>query len=345
MNAELSYMRVLRLCMVLGIFASGLTSAVVPGPSSGSNAPQMFYADIDHGRPFAKDPDVVRFKGRYLMYYSMNRRDKGFALGIAQSKDLTNWHKAGEILPDAAYEKKGLAAPCVIVLRNQVHLFYQTYGNGRNDAICHAVSDDGIHIKRNPTNPIFSPTGEWNCGRAIDADVVVFKDRLLLYWATRDPDFKRQMVGVSSAPLDSGFEHSDWQQCCDAPILKPELPWEKQCTEASAVVSYHDRLYMFYAGAYNNQPQQIGCAVSDNGIAWRRLSKHPLLPNGKPGTWNSSESGHPGIFTDHDGRMYLFFQGNKDRGKTWYLSKMQVQWSNKLPYLVRPGDGVEFHLQ
>ena len=102
---------------------------------------------------------------------------------------------------------------------------------------------------------------------------------------------------------------------------------------------------MFYAGAYNNQPQQIGCAVSDNGIVWQRLSELPLLPNGKPGTWNSSESGHPGIFTDHDGRMYLFFQGNKDRGKTWYLSKMQVQWSDDRPYLVRLRDGVEFHLQ
>ena len=34
-------------------------------------SPEMYYADTDHGRPFAKDPDVVRFKGRCLLYYSM----------------------------------------------------------------------------------------------------------------------------------------------------------------------------------------------------------------------------------------------------------------------------------
>ena len=61
-----------------------------------------------------------------------------------------------------------------IVLEGKVHLFYQTYGNGKQDAICHAWSTDGLNFTRNPANPIFRPTGEWNCGRAIDADVIGF---------------------------------------------------------------------------------------------------------------------------------------------------------------------------
>jgi hypothetical protein len=93
---------------------------------------------------------------------------------------------------------------------------------------------------------------------------------------------------------------------------------------------------MFYAGAYNNQPQQIGCAVSKDGISWKRLSDTPLLANGKPGQWNSSESGHPGIFVDNDGQTYLFFQGNNNRGKTWYISKMKVGWKNNRPFLIKP---------
>lgn len=76
-----------------------------------------------------------------------------------------------------------------------------------------------------------------------------------------------------------------------------------------------DKLYMFYAGAYNNAPQQIGVAESEDGIVWKRLSEEPFLRNGKPGEWNSSESGHPHIFTDSDGRTYLFYQGNNDNGK------------------------------
>ena len=31
------------------------------------------------------------------------------------------------------------------------------------------------------------------------------------------------------------------------------------------------------------------------------------------------------------GRWVLFFQGNADRGKTWYLSKVEVEWVGGKP--------------
>ncbi|MHC4743903.1 MAG: family 43 glycosylhydrolase [Planctomycetota bacterium] len=307
----------------------------------GPNKNIRLYADTSRGREFCKDPDVVSFKGQYYMYYSIppyrdGRENDGWAVGIARSDDLDTWKRIGEILPAGEYEKKGLAAPAVIVFEGKIHLFYQTYGNGPKDAICHAWSDDGIHFERNRTNPIFAPTGDWTVGRAIDAEVIVDGDSMLLYCATRDPAMKVQMLAVAAAPLDSSFVRESWKQLCDAPILKPELPWEKKCIEAAAVWKHKGKFYMFYAGAYNNQPQQIGCAVSSDGVAWKRLSDKPILPNGKPGEWNSSESGHPGVFVDNDGQTYLFFQGNNDKGKTWYISKMKVVWKNNKPTLVMP---------
>ena len=55
----------------------------------------------------------------------------------------------------------------------------------------------------------------------------------------------------------------------------------------------------------------------------------------KPGEWNASESGHPGVFVDTDGRTHLFFQGNRDKGKTWYLSRVEIAWRDNLPTPVR----------
>lgn len=92
---------------------------------------------------------------------------------------------------------------------------------------------------------------------------------------------------------------------------------------------------MFYAGGYNNEPQQIGCALSTDAVTWTRLFYEPFLPNGKNGEWNSSESGHPYAFTDDDGKTYLFYQGNNDKGKTWYLSKVTIGWKNGLPFIVK----------
>ena len=301
---------------------------------------KMMFGDTSRkGVPYSKDPHVVKFDGRYLMYFSIppfkNKSNpiKGWNIGIAESTDLINWEKIGEINPDGENESKGLCAPCALVLNDEIHLFYQTYGNGRNDAICHAVSKDGLNFKRNPTNPVFKPTGNWNCGRAIDAEVIKFNNQFLLYFATRDPDYKIQIQGVAAAPINTNFNRGEWTQLTDSPIMKPEYEWEGKCVEGASVIQRGDKLFMFYAGSYNNAPQQVGIAKSSDGIHWKKLSDKPFLPNGKPGEWNSSESGHPHIFLDTDGKTFLFYQGNNDNGKTWYISNIEVYWNNKGPFL------------
>ena len=288
----------------------------------------MIYRDISRkGRPYAKDPTVVYFNDKYYIYHSIPPGKKegqnGWHIGIAVSKDLENWKKAGEILPEGTCEKKGLCAPEAEVIDGKIHLFYQTYGNQRKDAICHAVSRDGLKFERNETNPIFSPSGDWNAGRAIDADVLIKGDSAYLYWATRDQDYKQQLLGVSVAPLSDGFNRKSWIQISQSPLLKPELPWEMNCVEAASVFRENGKYYMFYAGAYNHEGQQIGLAVSDDAVNWKRTSDQPVLTKGQENTWNATESGHPGVFIDPDGTKWLFYQGNPDKGYTYYLSKIK----------------------
>ena len=91
--------------------------------------------------------------------------------------------------------------------------------------------------------------------------------------------------------------------------------------------------HLLYAGAYNNRPQQIGVAKSSDGIHWTKLSNKPFLMNGDPGTWNCCESGHPHLFKTRKGKTYLFYQGNDDFGKTWFLSNMEVKWKNRHPFI------------
>lgn len=308
--------------------------------AAASNPAMRWADDSQLGRPYSKDPSVIRFRGKYWLYYSTPTRQDGanlleWVVGIAQSTDLVHWRKVGAMKPEHDYERRGFCAPFAMVLGDEVHLFYQTYGNGRLDAICHAVSSDGLTFRREPSNPIFRPTGAWNAGRAIDAEVVPFGDRWLLYAATRDPGMKIQMLVGASAPRSGGFARESWTMLADSPILKPELPWERECIEAPSVVQRDGALYLFYAGGYNNDPQQIGCARSTDGVHFERLFHQPLLANGKPGEWNSSESGHPGVFVDEDGQTYLFYQGNNDNGHTWYLSFRKLIWEGGIPRLAQ----------
>jgi len=309
--------------------------------SRAQQKPKMYFTDTaSSGIQVAKDPVVVNFKGRYLMYFSKrvfadaNDGMQGWNIGIAESKDLYNWKKIAEINPQASYEQKGLCAPGALVKDGKVHLFYQTYGNGPKDAICHAWSDDGITFERDNSNPIFSPTGKWTNGRAIDAEVYKYNNNYFLYFATRDPEGLIQKQGVALSSAASDFSKTSWKQATDNSILYPQLAWEGKCIEGASIIKRNNKLYMFYAGSYNNDPQQIGVAESTDGIKWKRVSDKPFLKSGAAGSWNESESGHPCIFEDNDGQTYLFYQGNNDHGKSWYLSNRKIGWNKKGPYLM-----------
>lgn len=301
--------------------------------------PKMYYADQSvPSRPYAKDPYVIYFKGTYWMYYSVpDSLKKQWHIGIAVSNDLTVWKKVGDIMPQQnSVEAKGICAPSALIKEGVLHLFYQTYGNGKGDAICHAFSNDGIHFQRDLTNPIFRPAlSDWTCGRAIDAEVIAFKNQYFLYYATRDTAYQIQQQGVAVADLHTDFSRNAWREISGMPMMKPELPWEKSCIEAASCIQKDGVLYMFYAGGYNNEPQQIGVAKSEDGIHWKRLSDQPFLTHGTPGSWNASESGHPNILKAENGKYYLFFQGNNDKGKTWYLSKVEITWDNTMPVLIK----------
>ena len=163
----------------------------------------MYFCDTSNIREhYAKDPCVVRLGDKYFMYYSLwvgiDGKDK-LDIGISVSDDLESWTPVGRLPIGGGCEENGIGAPGAIVLDGVIHMFYQTYGNNERDAICHATSRDGINFEKDPTNPVFAPTADWCCGRAIDADVIEFRGRLYLYFATRDHMMKIQKLGVASA--------------------------------------------------------------------------------------------------------------------------------------------------
>lgn len=75
----------------------------------------MMFGDTSRlGRPFSKDPHVITFKGKYLMYYSIPPKENstevaGWGIGVAESRNLNKWERVGEITPAAPYEAKDYA--------------------------------------------------------------------------------------------------------------------------------------------------------------------------------------------------------------------------------------------
>ncbi|MCX7048906.1 MAG: cellulase family glycosylhydrolase [Candidatus Sumerlaeota bacterium] len=109
--------------------SASMTSNSLQSSKSPAANPRMKWADDTRGKPFSKDPCVIKWGGRYLMYYSIGpaapgqNLPRGWAVGIAESRDLISWKKVAEILPEQECEKNGLVNGRAIVLDGKVHFF------------------------------------------------------------------------------------------------------------------------------------------------------------------------------------------------------------------------------
>ena len=313
---------------------------------------EMRYGDPSrHDYLFAKDPTVIRKGKYYYMYYSLDPYDddkrpvginKGVAswhCGVARSEDLIHWTRVSDIkLLTTKGEERGYdAAPCVKSFEGQIYLFYQGTCTATNqNEIWLAKSDDGITFTNVYDEPIFIPRASWCIPRAIDAEVYRVGDKMILLYATRENPTKQiQQTGMAEAPYGSDYGPDKWTELSTTgPVFKPEVAWEKKCIEGNTVVEVDGIYYMFYAGSYNSGAQQIGLATSTDGYHFTRVNYYKdnpglFYPLGPEGSWNAHESGHPGVFKDWDGKVYLFFQGKSSGTKTndpYILSMLKLSF-------------------
>lgn len=302
----------------------------------------MLYGDTSRTVvPYSKDPTVIRNGDEYLMYYSIKSWEpsvspepvhKGWHSGIARSTDLVNWTRVSDLeLRDTQGNPiYGAVAPCVKVIDGKIHMFYQRNWKeaGGNSNIWHATSEDGLLFTNTCDTPIIVPETNWSLNRSIDAEVYRVKDKLMLMFATRDTTATYQLLGMAEAPYGSDYGPDKWTLLStDGPFFKPDYPWEMSCIEAPTVIKEKGVWYLFYAGAYNHEKQQIGLATSTDGINFTRIPPDGLLfTSGAEGTWNHGESGHPGVFRDDDGQVYLFFQGKDSPDGNYMLSVCKVHF-------------------
>lgn len=302
----------------------------------------MRYGDLSRSTlPFAKDPTVIEYGGRYLMYYTIQAYEKGMKpadvaplqegwnAAIAESHDGLNWTRVGDLdLRDSQGNRIwGCIAPCVKILDGEIHLFYQRWTESeKNNNIWHATGRDGLTFTNTCDAPIFVPRNDWSINRSIDAEVYRVGHKLILAFATRDKSGEVQMLGMAEAPYGSDYGPDKWTELTtDGPLLRPDFAWEGHCIEAPTVIRRRGVWYMFYAGAYNHEHQMIGLATSSDGYHFERVGDDGLVfPSGEAGSWNAGESGHPGVFQDRRGRVWLFFQGKASQDGNYRLSACRV---------------------
>ncbi|MBW8040795.1 MAG: DUF4380 domain-containing protein [Planctomycetes bacterium] len=101
-----------------------------------------------------------------------------------------------------------------------------------------------------------------------------------------------------------------WKRAKDEPILSVYQPdcgaWETDCIYMPWLTEHKGRYYNHYNAA-NGGTEQMGLAVSDDLLNWKRYEHNPVIPNGPKGSFNEVFSSDGKIYWDTNHWVMFFF--------------------------------------
>ena len=245
------------------------------------------------------------------------------------SAPYRNWHYYPEHVIPAKPEIKGFEkvfktdVPTVFQLKGD-DKWYMTFigfdGQGYQSFV--AESDDLVHWTNMRLAMGFGPERSFDHGGVVlgaylyeDYDI---KGRRTLkkhdgkYWSLYGA-YPRQ-GGYELRPGYEGVATSGdgmtWRRAKDEPILSVHQPdcgeWEKSCIYQPWLVEHEGTYFNFYNAARGGI-EQMGLALSDDMLTWRRYTNNPVIPNGPKGSFNERFCSDGKVFWDGDHWVVFFF--------------------------------------
>ncbi len=97
----------------------------------------------------------------------------------------------------------------------------------------------------------------------------------------------------------------------DEPVFswKDGAAWERGGLYKTDLVFHNGKFYMFYNAKDKDErgwKEQIGAAVSDDLLHWKRLFDHPVVPVSE-GAWDSTFAADPQVFYDSKENQWVMF--------------------------------------
>lgn len=295
-------------------------------------------------------PMVIQRGDEWWMYYTGIQLVDGVVhktIGRAVSTDLTHWTDRRQVLqrgPQGAFDFGGLSGPFVFEVKD--HPTRPNRGNQRVSAeLPHsrppgslamiyvafpglgyetrpgrqglAWSNDGVHWKRSPANPIrdIGEKGNWDDSCLYKPFVMHHQGRYWMFYNAYGTADHCEQMGLASAERLEG----PWRRHPANPILRkgdPEKDRDHRIIGDPWVMrSPKDDLWEMYYFAYDGQHARECLATSSDLVHWTKSPFNPIMDVGPPGSYDSIHCHKPSIVIQ-DGVYYHFFTacGSDGRG-------------------------------
>ncbi len=221
-------------------------------------------------------PAVVRFNGRFHMWYTAGPRDSQYRICYAASDDGMVWERQNSGQPVLGPGKPGQFDDQVVlhpaVVRDDnglLHLWYNGVGPQKSFRVGHAISRDGIHWERqNDGNPVLSPgTVDGRQESYVYNVMVLLEDGLYRMWYSSalnlTPEGRFAPHGSAIVYAESR-DGSQWHRDSTVTLLSGDegQPDAYACF-APCVVRRDEGLWMYYSMGSRYQRYQLGLARSE----------------------------------------------------------------------------------
>ncbi|HNQ88185.1 MAG TPA: hypothetical protein PKM73_06205 [Verrucomicrobiota bacterium] len=276
------------------------------------------------------------------------------------SRKFLGWHYwPSHVIPAdpkiPGYEAfKNTDVPCVYQLPGQPDRWYMSFigfnGQGYNSFVAESTN---LVDWTNPRLAMgFGPPNEFDFGGCVvgaylydsyDVDAPrVLRKHQGRYW-TLYGCYPRQ-GGYELRPGYEGVASSDdglaWRRAKNTPILAVQDPdcgaWEKDCIYQPWLVAEAGRFYNFYNAA-NGGREQMGVAVSEDLLTWKRHPGNPIVRN-RDGGFDAEFCSDGKVFRDGDHWVMLYF--GVGRGGAHIMaafSRDLLRWTARAEPLYRAG--------
>ena len=279
---------------------------------------------------------VLKQDRQYLMWYYGTGNDRKFSIGIAESSNGIKWRRKvnSPILTagsEESWDSYRVSCPFVIREQNFFKMWYlgEVKEEGKMRArIGIATSDNGITWRKSEQNPVFDLTQhDLSWAYFLRSFWIIKEDSLYKMWFSAVG--KEKFRSIESIGYAHSLDGLSWK-IYEKPVLQRDTTsiWEDFYVSNPMVIKANDHYYMFYGGMGRFGylfKENIGIAISANGIKWIKNDQNPILVGtDNSSAWDREFVTQPRVMKINDGKFYMWYVGADEKNTLDSLGNYQI---------------------
>ncbi|MBL6964383.1 MAG: hypothetical protein ISR55_11210, partial [Bacteroidetes bacterium] len=216
-----------------------------------------------------------------------------------------------DIGKDGAFDEFGVVPSATIRHDGKIYMYYAGY------QLCKKVrflvlsglaisEDNGETFKRYSNVPIFERTDKEMLFRV--PHTVMFDDNKFKFWYGGGSEFLQGKDKTLPVYDVRYLESNDGKEIPKDGNVILKTKENEYRVGRPFVIKKNNKYFMFYGYSSEEMPYQLGYAISDDGINWKRNDEYIGIKLSENG-WDSEMMAYPCVITINN-KTYLFYNGN-----------------------------------